>query len=38
MSNREWLVLGAGAIMIIWLNWYFLFATRRKPAQKRDSK
>lgn len=34
MSTREWLVIGAGLIVIVWLNWYFLFADRGRNNNK----
>ena len=34
MSLTEWLVIGGGLAVIVWLNWYFLFADRGKSASK----
>ena len=30
MTLTEWLVIGGGLAVIVWLNWYFLFSDRKK--------
>lgn len=41
MTMTEWLVIGGGLAVIVWLNWYFLFSDRSKgrntPPSNRDS-
>jgi plastocyanin domain-containing protein len=32
MSATDWLVVGAAAAMIAWVNWYFFFAERQSGA------
>ncbi len=34
MSLKEWLVIGGGLAVIVWLNWYYLFSDRRKGGSQ----
>lgn len=38
MSLKEWLVIGGGLAVIVWLNWYYLFSDRRKRGPNTESK
>jgi hypothetical protein len=38
MTTTEWLVIGGGVVVLVFLNWYFLFAERGKPKAGNDLK
>jgi hypothetical protein len=37
VSATEWLVIGGGLAVIVWLNWYFLFADRGKRSAQENA-
>ncbi len=32
MSRLDWAVVGMGAVLIVWINWYFFFSERPPSA------
>ena len=35
MSSTDWLVIAGGIAAIVWVNWYFFFASRRSGAGRK---